>query len=285
MALELFSFSSNDQSFQGYHWPLRSPKAVLIIIHGHGEHAGRYAHVAGHVRAAGFATLAMDHYGHGKTDSKRGHIPSYDAVLDSIDALIAKARKAYPEIPFVLMGHSMGGNFVANYALQRKPDLAGVYLSAPWLRLAFEPSIVDKVLAQVGQFLLPSLTQPSKLDATKVSRDPIEVQKYVEDPLVHDMISPTLFMGCQRQGEWAIEHASEFAYPLLVMHGSGDQIASYDAAKEFAEKAQAGSAEVIFRGWEGYFHELHNEPMEDRLLVLDALEAWLTHTIEQVDRV
>jgi alpha-beta hydrolase superfamily lysophospholipase len=250
--------------------PEGTPKAVLCLVHGHGEHSGRYAHVAEFMGKRGIATLALDQLGHGKSGGTRGHFPSLDAALDDIDRLLETAAVHFPDVPRFLFGHSMGGNEVLNYAMRRKPAIQGVIASAPWLKLAFDPSKVDLLLASVMVNIWPSFTQPSKLDATAISRIPEEVEKYKADPLIHDKISPALFKSIHEAGLWALDHAAEFPLPLLLAHGTADRLTSWAASNEFASKAKG---DFTFRSWEGLYHEMHNEP--ERAEVLEGYAAWM----------
>jgi len=113
--------------------------------------------------------------------------------------------------------------------------------------------------------------QSSKLDVNAISKDPKEVQRYVNDPLVHDKISTAFFVGVYEAGEWALAHAAELETPLLLYHGTADKLTSHDASKEFASKAV--NAEVTFRSLEGFYHESHNEP--ERVQVFRLMIDWI----------
>lgn len=268
-----FSLISNGQTFHAQKWVQANAKAVLCIVHGHGEHIARYDHVAKSLNESGVSCLGHDLYGHGKTDFKKGHWPSYEAVLDSIAVLIEEAKSMAKGKPVFLYGHSMGGNLALNFVLRRKPDIKGLILSAPWLRLAFTPSSTDLFLAKMMLNIYPSFTQGTKLDATAISRDQQEVDKYTSDPLVHDLVSPVMFTSTHQAGLWALEHAGELALPVLHMHGDADRLTSFDASKEFA--ANAGGGEFTFKAFEGYFHEMHNESPENRKPVLKLMSDWI----------
>ncbi len=266
-----FTWKSAGKTLFGQQWtPDTAPKAVMILVHGHGEHSGRYAHLARYLDAHGIAVLAYDHFGHGKSEVKRGHVPSYEAVMTSITEMLARAASTFPGVPRFLFGHSMGGNFVANYALFHSPDVQGVILSAPWLRLAFAPKPLDVWLAKIMVHLYPSFTQSTKLDATAISRDPAEVKRYVDDPMIHDKISPVLFLRTYEAGLRALAHAATFPYPLLLAHGTADRITSFEASREFAAKI---AGEVTFQPWEGLFHEMHNEPEQQE--VMTSYKDWM----------
>lgn len=270
-----FTWKSAGKTLAGQQWtPDVAPKAVMILIHGHGEHAGRYEHLAHYLNAAGIAVIAYDHFGHGKSEVKKGHIPSYEAVMNSITEVLERAATSFPGLPRFLFGHSMGGNFVAHYALYFQPDIQGVILSAPWLRLAFAPSAIDVGLAKFMIRIYPSFTQSTKLDAKAISRDPAEVKRYVDDPLIHDMMSPVLFLSTHDAGLDALEEAKGFTYPLLIAHGTADRITSFEASKEFAARVQG---DVTLQAWEGLFHEMHNEPEQEQ--VMASYKDWMLKRI------
>lgn len=251
--------------------PEGETKAALCLVHGMGEHCERYAHVADFLNKNGIAVVSFDHRGHGKSEGKRGHSANYDALLDDVGMVLAKTSELFPNVPVFLYGHSMGGNVVLNYALRRKPNIKGVIASAPWLRLAFEPPKFELTLAKFMINIYSSFTQSTKLDATAISRDANEVAKYKNDPLVHDLISPAFFIGAFDAGFYALEHASEMPYSLLIYHGTNDRLTSYSASKEFADKVNPQL--VTWRSWEGLFHETHNEP--EKAEVLQFLLDWL----------
>lgn len=274
---QTISLSSNGQKFHALKWEASDTRAVMCLVHGHGEHIGRYDHVAKFLAEKGISTLGHDLYGHGKTEFKKGHWPNYEAVMDSIAALIEEAKAAFPGKPIFLYGHSMGGNLAANFALRRKADVKGLILSAPWFRLAFKPSSTDLFLAKMMLNIYPSFTQSSKLDANAISRDPAEVDKYKNDPLVHDLVSPQMFTSTHQAAQWALDHAAELSLPLLHMHGDADELTSFEASKEFS--AKAGGGDVTFQAYPGYFHEMHNESEENRKPVLNLLRDWMLERI------
>lgn len=257
-------------------WEIDSPKAAIGIIHGLGEHSSRYAHVASMLNDNGFSVYAMDHLGHGQSSGKRGHADSYDDLLDSVRVLQDEIKKRNTSSKIFLYGHSMGGNVLANYLLRRNPDIAGAVLSAPWLTLPFEPNKLLVGVAKIMRSIYPSFPNNNQLDVKGISRDPEEVKKYKEDKMIHYTITPGLFFPAFENGKWAIEHASELKIPTLLMHGSADRLTSHDGSKAFAEKA---GKIVEFKSWEGFFHEIHNEPLEDRKLVFDYLVSWLNRQL------
>ncbi|MFN2150478.1 MAG: lysophospholipase [Anaerolineales bacterium] len=238
-------------------------KAAVCLVHGLGEHSGRYQHVAAAFNAAGVGVWGFDLRGHGKTPGKRGQVPHYDVMLDDIADAIDAAQEQFTGVPVFLYGHSMGGNLVLNYALRRKPALAGVIATSPWIQLAFSPPDSQVRLARLMNHLLPNLTQPNGLDVQALAHDPEVVAAYQNDPLVHDRVSIRLSVEFLDAGEWALEHAAELALPLLLVHGSADPITSAAASQEFA--ARAGEL-CTLKIWEGLYHETHNEPQKEQVI-------------------
>lgn len=243
--------------------PEVAPQAVVCLVHGLGEHGGRYAHVAEAFGQAGYATLALDQRGHGKTSGSRGQAPSFESFMDDIARLLEEAGRRFPLQPRFLYGHSMGGNFVLNFGLRRKPPIAGVIATAPALRTAFDPPGWKMAVGKIMQVLWPSLSLTNGLEVQAISRDPEVVRRYTQDSLVHDRLSARLGMDILRYGRWALDHAAEFPRPLLLMHGSADRLTSVQASREFASRL---GNRCTLKIWEGLYHEIHNEPEKEPVL-------------------
>ncbi len=213
------TFESSWKSDEGLNFfargwePDQPPRAVVCLVHGLGEHIGRYEHVGAAFAVAGYALLGFDQRGHGKSEGARGHTPSYEALMDDIGSLLAQAGGRYPGIPRFLYGHSMGGNEVINYVMRRNPDILGVIATGPWLRLGFQPPSWQVALGRIMNKIAPGSTQASKLDPAALSRDPKVAEAYVNDPLVHDRISARLFVEVYKAGEWALARAAGFSLP------------------------------------------------------------------------
>lgn len=249
--------------------PSRNIKAVILLIHGVGEHSSRYKHVAEFLNEKGYALTAFDHRGHGKSEGRRGYLPSCELLLDDISIHLRESSNHYPDLPYFLYGHSLGGNLVINYILRRDSNFSGVIVTAPLLKLAFEPS---KALQFVSSMLIkiwPTLSLKSGLKTSDISRDPEVVRAYDEDPLTHDRITPG-FLKFMEAGEWALTHASEFSIPLLLMHGSEDHITSPENSSHFGRDA---GVLCTLKIRDGFYHELHNEPEKEP--VLKTMTDWL----------
>jgi alpha-beta hydrolase superfamily lysophospholipase len=250
---------------QGWQPDAPEIKAVVCLVHGLGEHSGRYAHVAEAFCKAGMVLFTADTRGHGRSGGIRGHFPSLEAVLQDIDLLLAQARQRYPGLPLLLYGHSLGGILVLHYALKRKPDLLGVIATSPGLRTALEQQPFKIAMAKLLGTLIPKATLPSGLDVNALSHDQSVIDTYKNDPLNHDKVSlgfGKIMLGVAAQ---TLQHAAEFPLPLLLIHGKADAIAFASGSIEFAE-AMADNVRLVLV--EGGFHELHNEPGKDEMIAM-----------------
>ncbi len=243
--------------------PEGSAVAVVGLVHGLGEHQGRYGHVIAALNRAGFAVLGFDLRGHGRSEGPRGYVPAYDALLDDIDLLLAQAAQRYPSLPRFLYGHSLGGNLVLIHTLRRRPTLAGVVATSPILRTAFKPPAWKLVLGRAMCRLWPRLSMSNEIDPDGLSHDAQVARAYVDDPLVHARVSPRLGIGLIEAGLWLLDHAAEFRLPLLLVHGGADPITSAQATREFAQRVPGDCTCKI---WEGLYHETHNEPQKAEVI-------------------
>ncbi|MBT8041961.1 MAG: lysophospholipase [Pontiella sp.] len=251
-------------TLHGQGWePDTPPNAVVCLIHGLGEHCGRYDHVGEIFNEAGIALLAFDLRGHGRSEGRRGHAPSYAALMADIALLLNEAASRYPNTPRFLYGHSLGGNLVIHHALTERPPLAGVIATAPLLRLAYNPPGWKTLLLRSMRALRINMAVSSGLDDTALARDINVVRTYRNDPLTHNRITASLAVDMLRYGEWNLQHAADFPCPLLLMHGGSDRITSAAATREFASRTRA---DCTLKIREESYHELHNEPGKNQVL-------------------
>ncbi|OAV45213.1 alpha/beta hydrolase [Lewinella sp. 4G2] len=253
-----FSWVNQDgQRIVGTHWSIPTPRAVIGVIHGIGEHAGRYDHYVASFNEAGFAVLGYDRVGHGKSEGKRGHAKQYDQLLDEIEVILDQCREAYPGLPVFLYGHSMGGQLLLQYLIQRKPEVSGAIVSAPHIQLPEKPNPFQVGLGRLMRKIKPDFTQPTPLDLSKLSRDPQVAVAYQQDPLVHRQVSAQLGLDLLERAEELNAWTGTLPVPTLMMHGTADGITSHAASEAFSRRN--GLVET-FKSWPGYYHELHNEP-------------------------
>lgn len=275
-------FESSWQAFDNLpiFWRLWEPeedaRAVVCLLHGLGEHSGRYVHVAEALTQEGFALLALDLRGHGRSGGPRGHTPSFESFMKDIDLMIAEAAARFPGKPKFLYGHSMGGGLALNYVLRRSPELNGVVVTGAGLRTPLRDQKVKLLFARLAGAVLPALSMPSGLDAAGLSRDASVVEAYQKDPLVHDRATLRMANESFQAIDWAIENAGDFHLPLLLMHGTEDYLAYSSGSQEFAGLV---SCECDLKLWEGCYHELHNEPEQKE--VFKYLIDWLNDHCSQ----
>lgn len=251
-------------------WAVPGADRAVLLVHGLGEHSGRYQHVAEALNAAGYGMIGFDLPGHGQSAGVRGHA-AYDEILDDIDCLLAEAGERYPGKRRFLYGHSLGGALVLYYTLKRKPSLNGVIASAPGLVVGAPVAAPKLLLAKVMAKLAPAFTMENGLDVNNLSHDPALVQAYKDDPLVHSRISARLGTDLLTKGSWMMSHAAEFPVPLLLIQGSGDRLVSPQANAAFAKLVPADK--ITYKVWEGFYHESHNEP--EKAQVLQVMIGWL----------
>jgi len=256
--------------------PDKDPKAVVALVHGLGEHVGRYAHVGEAFNKAGYALMGFDLRGHGQSGGPRGHTPSFEAYMQDIDLLLQAVRRRYPGLPIFLYGHSLGGILVLNYGLRRKPDLKGVIATSPGLHTELEKQPVKIMLARMLGGLVPTVATRSGLDTSGLSHDPQVERDYLNDKLTHDQISLGFGKIMLGANQWVLQHASEFPLPLLLMHGTSDPIAFPSGSEEFAA-ALSGKAKLVL--WDNLYHETHNEL--EKAEVLKVSIQWMDERLKQ----
>lgn len=251
-------------------WDHVEPKAVIALVHGMGEHCARYAHVAEYFNQQGYAVLAYDQRGHGESGGPRGHALSLEVLLDDLALFLRQVEKEYPAKPIILYGHSMGGNVALNYTLRKKAAISSLVLSSPWIDLAFAPPGWKVSAAQWLKYLLPKLPMSNELDFRALSRDPEVVAAAQKDPLVHNRITPSMGHELMQAASWLNAFTGEMPVPTLIFHGTADRLTSHQASKAFAERV---GGPITFVGFEGLYHETHNEPEQDQ--VLHQINTWL----------
>ena len=266
---------SNGQVLRGM---VQSPgeklKAVIIFIHGIGEHIQRYNYWASLFEKEGIGFTGVDLPGHGLSEGRRGNIKSYKLLMEVLDILINSEKQTFPGIPVFLYGHSLGGGIVLDYLIRKNPDIRGSIVTSPWLRLSFEPGRAKLIIASIMKNLLPGLIQPTGLQVSHLSHDETVVENYKTDPLCHGKISVSLFHGAITSAKYSLAHASELKIPTLLLHGSNDLITSPEGSREFAAK----NSMVDFKIWDGGLHELHNEPFKDDVFIY--IIKWINSKLE-----
>lgn len=273
MMLE-FTLVSHNIPIYGASISPEAPRGVVVLVHGYGEHSGRYLDgVVPFLLKQSLAVVMYDHFGHGRSGAKKGVCPGYPALLGLLDQMIERASAQFPGLPLLLYGHSMGGNLVLNRVLRNAEGVQAVIASSPYLRLAFEPPLWKMLLGKAMLRLMPSQTLDSGLDPNGISRIPEEVTRYREDPLVHSRISPAYSFPVMDAGEWAVANAIDLQTNTLLLHGTADPIIDFRATQEFHRQSSRTTLELF----EGGFHELHHDLCRDRFF--QALKTWLSRQL------
>lgn len=274
MQFQEFYFNYRRYELYGQYWLPTNCKAMVLLVHGMGEHSSRYAdYVIPELLSKQIGVITYDNFGHGKSSGKRGHCPNYDSLMDAVDAVHQKSIEIVNNLPVFLYGHSMGGNLVINYLIRKKPEVTGVIITSPFLRLAFQPPKWKMTMGKMFQKIAPSITLPSGLDVKAISRITDEVEKYKNDPLIHDRVSPNFTLPIIEAGIWAISKSTFVEKPVLIIHGTADQITDYRASEEFAEKNDL----ISFIPFKDGYHELHNDLEKEKFLL--TITNWICQRI------
>jgi alpha-beta hydrolase superfamily lysophospholipase len=258
------------------HWPVvGASHGTVLIVHGLGEHIDRYEHVGERLAQRGYAVSGYDQRGHGRSDGPRGGIPGADALLKDLAQVIDTLRMERPG-KLVLLGHSMGGalaaRFVAGGLGDGQPwyrEVDALVLSSP----ALDPGMnaAQKALLGLLGGLAPELAVGNGLKPAWISRDKQVVQRYIDDPLVHDRITPRLVRFIVDAGALVRERAPRWRMPTLLLYAGADRCVAPAGSAAFA--AAAPPQVVRTHAFDGLFHEIFNEPEAEQ--VFAALEAWL----------
>jgi alpha-beta hydrolase superfamily lysophospholipase len=246
-------------------------RAVVGIVHGLGEHCGRYEHVARQFNAAGFEVISYDQRGHGP---QPGPLPAFDVLLNDVSLLIESAEGS-AHVPFFLYGQSLGGCLVMNYALRFQPKIEGVISTSPLLTPALPPPAWKLFLARTLYKIWPTLTLGTGVQVADLTHDEASQQAYLNDPIVHHRISSSLGHTMLQAGLWALNHADQLELPMLLMHGTEDRVTSCDSSRQFADRA---GPLCTLKLWEGLYHDLHWECEQQQ--VIQCMVDWMNSILD-----
>jgi len=270
--------TADDLEMFAHCWLPEIPTGVIVLVHGLAEHAGRYDATARYLASTGWAVYACDLRGHGLSpDGHRLGRVHVDAFLDyfhDVRATLTAAAEAHPDLPRVLLGHSMGGLIALRYAIANPVGLKGAIISSPALGTHpdFQPPAVLKLMVGLLSRLAPRLMVKSELDTSAISRDPEVVKAYVSDPLVSEKVSVRWYASMMRSMKAAHAEAASLRIPMLLMQSGADRLVDPAAPGRWAQSAPKDLVEL--QVWEGFYHEMLNEPEKDR--VLGRISDWLT---------
>lgn len=260
---ENFMLSERKKGIAGYRFSCENPSYVMCVIHGVGEHAGRYGRMAEALSQRGIALVSMDLRGHGISTGVRGDTAPRREVLSDVDDLIAKAQEFYPGLPLTLYGHSMGGNIGLDYmARGNHNDVPVRYIiSAPWIKLVMSVPKPVLPLARGAAKILPKVTINQNIDEGALG-NPDYVKPYKKDPLVHSRISLRCAVDGFDIGNAIYDGKNENNgkaedKPFLLMHGDADRICDVEGSRVLAQRLSKRK-NFTYIEWPGYCHEIHN---------------------------
>ena len=252
-------------------WLPKTAERIIILVHGYGEHSGRYEHTASDLARAGFEVHAYDQRGHGRSSGARCHVRRFEHLLDDLEDFVAAVRAERPPLPVVVVGHSMGGLVVAAYASQRNPKVAGVVTSGAVLAMPEDLSRARVIAIRGLKWLAPRLSLASQLDPNALSRDPEVARAYLEDPLVQRKITASLASEMLSAMKRTATAAAAVRVPMLLLHGEDDRICPVAGSRNFFEQLKVTQREL--RTYPGLRHEIFNEP--EQAAVLGDLVGWI----------
>lgn len=248
-----------------------TPKANIIIVHGLGEHSGRYAQTAATLNIAGFNVYGYDHRGHGKSEGARAYIRDFHDYLKDLYDVIAYVKKDSPNIKNYILGHSMGGFIAALFGITTKNEIDGMILSAALTQSVRQTAGGMRSLVKMMGRISPKFSLGNDLGKI-VSKDPNVTKAYMEDMLNCKKITMGLYNQFLIKGiDFVKAHANEFQYPVLILHGENDLIIDYSASKIFYENIS--SQDKTLKTYPGLYHEIMNEPEKET--VMHDIIAWL----------
>jgi alpha-beta hydrolase superfamily lysophospholipase len=248
-----------------------APRATVVVIHGGGDHSGRYPGVTAALVHAGCEVALFDLRGHGRSDGNRWHIESFSDYLEDVDAFLGKVRADANGRKIFVLAHSMGGLIAAQWGLDPGRGIAGFVISQPYLANASAVPAFKVLAGRLAGAVFPSLPIKTGLESSDLTSDP-DMQAWTDsDPLYIRTTTARWVAETLRAQAYVLGHASEFSYPLLVLLGTADPISSASAGRAFFESARSVDKEA--RQYEGYLHELFNESKRE-LPILDAV-SWI----------
>lgn len=264
--------------------PEGPPKFAVVVSHGAAEHVGRYAHLGERWNAQGGIVFGADHRGQGKSGGAKGHVDHFETFTRDLRTVVERTAESLPEsarpdaIPWFMFAHSMGGLIGLLYLLdhERAVPLRGAMISAPLIEPGITVGAVKRFAANVLMTVAPKVALPTGIPVEHISRDPDEVAAYASDERRVQVLSAGWLRAMQAGVARVREEASAITLPMRLYLGTADLVVNPEATKVlFQSLPDAAARDQTLREYEGYFHELHNEPAAEREVVLSMLDTWI----------
>jgi alpha-beta hydrolase superfamily lysophospholipase len=254
-----------------------APRAAFLVLHGMGEHGGRYAEFAHSMARFGYSSFVLDQRGHGNSEGRRGHSPRFDVMLQDVDRFRREVNGLIDlDCPVFLLGHSLGGLVALRYLEEYDNPVSGGVIVSPWLATALPVPRWKVRLSRIARRIAPAMPFALNIPAAFLSHDPAVVTGYGEDVLVHDSITPRMFEEVTRAMEVVQQRSDRLSGPLLFLLAGADRIADTQRTLAFVESLAA--ADVTVRVYSDYYHEVLNE-VERRSVQLE-LRDWIETRVE-----
>jgi len=258
--------------------PDSAPPAIILIVHGLGEHSGRYGNYVDYFVPRGYALYSFDTRGHGRSSGPRGYVERFDRFVEDIDRLAAEARSDWPDMPLFVLAHSLGSLMGLSYARQYPDRLTGLITSGTALKDALQLPAWQRSLATVLSRVTPSLKINNGVPLSGLSHDPAVIAAFEADPLTHEWGTPRLATEAEVVRAQIRQSAATWRVPTLMLHGAADPVCLAEGARQFA--AQTPSGLVEYREYPGLYHEIHNEPEKEQ--VFRDIADWLARQLRTV---
>jgi len=269
----------NDIELFFQEWTVPSPNALLVVVHGLGEHSGRYDNLLDAVSGSGVSVCACDNRGFGRSAGKKGCISSFADYVDDQKIFIDMLKSANPKIPILVLGHSLGGLIVFKYVLEYGFSVSGVILSSPAFIFKGRIAGWKKAMAKLLSAVKPDFSLSADSDFAGLSHDLEYIASCKNDPLLHNMVSARLYTEFMKTSSECMSRAFEFNSPILIFHGNADPIIDYKGSETVFERLSSHDKEI--RIFDGLFHKAMNEIPEERQKVLAVVAAWVKKQLKQ----
>jgi alpha-beta hydrolase superfamily lysophospholipase len=260
--------------------PDDTPSAIILIVHGLGEHSGRYGNYVDYFVPRGYALYSFDTRGHGRSSGSRGYVERFDRFVEDIDQRAAEARSDWPGTPLFVLGHSLGSLMALSYARQHPDRLTGLITSGTALKDALALPAWQRRLATVLSRITPSLKMNNGIALTDLSHDPAVIAAFQSDPLTHTWGTPRLATEAEVVRAQIRQSAATWRVPTLMLHGGADPICLAEGTRQFVAQTPPGLVE--YYEYAGLYHEIHNEAEKEQ--VFHDIETWLANRLRGVGK-
>ncbi len=247
-------------------------KAGVLVVHGYGEHGGRYRRIVERWAKKGLASAVVDLRGHGWSEGARGHCDRFSDYLEDAADMLATFKERVPGLPLFIFGHSFGGLIAANFVLSLPGAFKGLVLSSPFFGLSLEVPGAKKFAGEVASRLFPRLSMPTGLSGKDVTHDETIARLYDADPLVNKVATARWYTETVAAQRDLLARAAQIKLPLLLVQAGADRVVSPAAARAVFDRA--GSADKRFDERAGLFHEILNEPKVGEAIA-DEMADWI----------